>query len=193
MRAGTGCLLRHINDFSNETKKVLFTYSYSAQAENAEKNWNLTGEVNRLPHCPVFRPRFWSAGQSLQAAQTISHISREKIFLEFEKLKQGGSHCSRDQELHCLMYGQEAVIWWVLTLVSFSNVDIFFQTKEWFGTDALSLHAAWNSAEKEKGSTSPPFRTWNDLEAYLSTTWEGSRFNIKVKGTLLTNLVIIAK
>lgn len=123
MRAGTGCLLRNINDLSNETKPVLFTYYYSAQAENAEENWNLTGEVNRAPWCPVFRPRFWSAGQSLQAAQTTSHICRENIYLELERLKQRGSHCHRDEELHCLMYGQEAVIWWVLILLSFSNIS----------------------------------------------------------------------
>lgn len=148
MRPETGCLLRNRNYFSNETKKVLFTYSYSAQAEDAEKNWNLTGEVNRVPWCPIFRPRFWSTGQNLQAAQLTSHVSRAKIFLQLERLKQGGSHCCRDEELHCLIYGQEAVIWLVLILLSFSNIDIFFQTKEWFGSDALSLHAAWKSAEK---------------------------------------------
>lgn len=138
-------------------------------------------EKSTVAQCPISRPRFWSAGQNLQA-QTTGHICREKIFLERERLKQGGSHCCRGKEP--LMHGQEAIIWWVLIQLSFSNIDIFLQTKEWFGTDASSLHAAWNWAEKEKCGISSSFRTWNNLKAYSSMTWKGSGFCIKVKGTL---------
>lgn len=142
MRAGTGCLLRNINEFSNETKKSPVHILLQCPGRKCRKNWNLTGEVNRLPRCPAFRLRFCSAGQSLQSAQTTSHISRAKIFLELERLKQSRSNCCRDKKPHCLMSGQETVIWWVLILLYFSNIDSFFQTKEWFGTDVLSLHAA---------------------------------------------------